>query len=95
MTPDEKFIFDGLLASLTAKPIFLDYPKPPVLPIPERHNTWSAMVDFKDGSYGMVNTDGYGNAFEFSHNHDTRDLTTWIDPDTIGGFVRWARGMDF
>lgn len=87
---DKSIIIGGLLAYLNEKPVRNDYPKSPKL---TDSNGGGAMVMI-DGAQTLVVTDKYGNAFEFSHNHETKDLSTWIDPDTFE-FVRWARGMDF
>jgi hypothetical protein len=86
---DESFVFGGLIASFLEKPVPNDYPKPPKLEADR-----GAAIVMLNGMRTLVLTDKYGNAFEFSHNHETKDLTTWIDPDTFE-FVRWARSMDF
>jgi len=86
---DESIITGGIIAFLKKYLTPTNYPKPPKL----EAGKGGAMV-MLNGRQTLVLTDEHGNAFEFSHSHETKDLSTWIDPDTFE-FVRWARGMDF
>jgi len=87
---DESIIAQGIIGALTKKPVPNNYPKPPKL----TESRGGGAIVMINGRQDLILTDEHGNAFEFSHKHETKDLSTWIDPDTFE-FVRWARSMDF